>query len=112
MSTTTAQAGAKHSVKTIVYSVAGYTIQMEFLLNDQLRWTYLNAPTSEEIGKTSVENADRFELRKGLILMAWTEKTGANVVDVFDYKNKKVYANFVMPDGKRYKSEATFEIKK
>jgi hypothetical protein len=95
--------------RRIVYDVSGYHIQMEFLDANRLRWTYLSAPTPAEIGKSAVEAVEQVDLRPDLFLIAWTEKDGTQVVDVFDFTANKVFANFVMPDGKRYKSEATFE---
>ena len=106
---------AKDSIaagKTIEYSVAGYTIQAEFLSDRQLRWTYLKAPTPAEVGKTAIETTDNISLRRDVVLVAWTETSGANVVDVFDFGKRKVIANFVMPDGKRYQSVADFKIVK
>ena len=104
---------AKDSVatgKTIEYSVAGYTVQTEFLNDKQLRWTYLKAPVAAEVGKTALENIDSVDLRRDMVLAAWTEQSGAQVVDVFDFGKRKVIANFVMPDGKRYQSVADFKV--
>lgn len=97
------------SLPTVKYSIAGYEIQMEFLENHQLKWTYLNAPKSSEIGLSAIEDADIMKLRKGLYLMAWSEKTGAKIVDVFDFNKNKLYANYISKEGDRYKSESTFE---
>jgi hypothetical protein len=106
---TRAQAPTAIAGRRIVYSVAGYQIRMEFLSEIELRWTYLAAPSPGEVGKSEMERCDRVDLRPDLVLLAWTERSGANVVDVFDFERRRVHANFVMPDGKRYKSEAVFE---
>lgn len=98
--------------KAIEYNVAGYTIRMEMLSEKTLRWTYLQAPTAAEVGKTDTETIDPVVLRDDLILAAWTEKSGAHVVDVFDFGRHKVVANFVMPDGKRYQSVSNFKVVK
>ena len=98
-----------NNLPTVTYSVAGYEIQMEFLEKDQLRWTYLNAPKASEIGMSAVEDADIMKLRKGLYLMAWSEKSGAKIVDVFDFNKQKLYANYISKEGNRYKSEANFK---
>jgi hypothetical protein len=45
-----------------------------------------------------------------MVLAAWTEQSGAQVVDVFDFGKRKVIANFVMPDGKRYQSVTDFKV--
>ena len=94
------------TLPTVKYSVAGYEIQMEFLEGSQLKWTYLKAPTPSEIGMSAIENADVTKLRRGLYLIAWSEASGAKVVDVFDFKKNKIYANFVTSAGERFKSEA------
>jgi hypothetical protein len=112
LSTTLLAKDSAAAGKTIEYSVAGYTIQAEFLSDKQLRWTYLKAPTPAEVGKTAIETTDNISLRRDLVLAAWTEASGANVVDVFDFGKRKVIANFVMPDGKRYQSVADFKIVK
>jgi hypothetical protein len=96
--------------KTIEYSIAGYTIQADFLSDKQLRWTYLKSPIASEVGKTAVEQIDQLGIRRDVILAAWTEQSGAQVVDVFDFGKRKVIANFVTPDGKRYQSVAPFTI--
>lgn len=103
-----AQAKTQLAGRRITYEVAGYRIRMEFVGESGLRWTYLAAPTPAEVGKSDLEQCDRIDLRPELVLMAWSEKSGAHVVDVFDFQNARVYANFVMPDGKRYRSEAAF----
>lgn len=96
--------------KTIEYSISGYTLHTEFLNNKQLRWTYLQAPNPSEVGKTALETTDTVKINRDVVLVAWTESSGANVVDVFDFGKKKVTANFVMPDGKRYQSVTDFKI--
>ena len=96
--------------KTIQYSVAGYTIQTEFLSDKQLRWTYLQAPSAAEVGKTATETTDTVAVRHDVVLAAWTESSGAQVVDVFDFGKRQVIANFVMPDGKRYQNVTSFKI--
>lgn len=103
-------ASAHKTLPTVKYTVAGYEIQMEFLEKDQLRWTYLNAPKETEIGLSAIEDADIMMLREGLYLMAWSEKTGAKIVDVFDFNKKKLYVNYVSKEGNRYKSESTFML--
>jgi predicted ester cyclase len=87
------------------YRVAGYRICLSFLAEDRLRWTYLEAPGGE-VGKTAEERFDRRDLRSELVMASWTEKSGANVTDVFDFSHGMLHASFVMPDGKRFMSDA------
>lgn len=97
--------------RTFRYAVAGYTIKVEFLAEDRLRWTYLEAPKGEK-GKTEEEKLDRRDIHYGIILLSWTEKSGASVIDVFDLQTMTLHANFVMPDGKRFFTKAAMtEIK-
>ncbi|MEH6347350.1 MAG: hypothetical protein V7785_19800 [Bermanella sp.] len=98
------------TLPTVKYAVAGYEIQMEFLEDNQLRWTYLDAPTPPEVGMSAIENADITKLRRGLYLMTWSEASGAKVVDIFDFKKNKIYANFVSSSGERFKSEASLSL--
>ena len=98
--------------RTFVYEIAGYKIRTEFLAEDRLRWTYLEAPETSEKGKTAEEKLDRRDIHYGIILLSWTEATGANVIDVFDLQTMTLHANFVMPDGKRFFTKAAItEIK-
>jgi hypothetical protein len=96
------------SGRAIVYEIAGYRIRLEFLGEASVRWTYLAAPTPGEVGLSATETCDRMDLREELVLLAWTESSKAHVVDVFDFANHKVFANFVWPDGARAKSEVSF----
>ncbi len=100
------------TLPTVKYSVAGYEIKMEFLEDSQLKWTYLKAPTSAEVGMSAIESADITKLRSDLYIMAWSEASGAKVVDVFDFKKNKIYANFVTRTGERFKSEAHLNLVK
>ena len=93
------------------YEVAGYKIRAEFLAEDKLRWTYLEAPDGQK-GKTADESLDRTDVHYGVILLAWTEKDGTNVVDILDLQTMTMHANAVMPDGKRFFTKtAVTEVK-
>ena len=48
----------------------------------------------------------RRDLRPDVIMLAWTEASGANVTDVLDLGEMALHASFVMPDGKRFFSDA------
>ena len=97
--------------RTFDYQVANYKIRAEFLAEDKLRWTYLDAPDGQK-GKTAEEKLDRQDVHYGIILFAWTEKDGTNVVDVFDLQTMTLHANAVMPNGKRFFTKATLsEVK-
>jgi len=93
--------------RRVVYQVADYRIQMEFLSEDEIRWTYLAAPEGEA-GKTATESVDRVDLRPELVLISWTEADNTHVVDVFDFDNQRLHAAFITPDGQRFMSTAEF----
>lgn len=46
-----------------------------------------------------MEDLTRTDLRPNLILLAWNEDSGTNIVDVFDLEAMRLYATFVDPDG-------------
>ncbi len=97
--------------RTFDYQVADYKIRTEFLTEDKLRWTYLEAPDGQK-GKTAEEKLDRRDIHYGIILFAWTETDGTNVVDIFDLQTMTLHANAVMPNGKRFFTEtALSEVK-
>ena len=99
------------SGRTFDYQIADYKIRAEFLAEDKLRWTYLDAPDGQK-GKTSEETLDRRDIHYGIILLSWTEKDGTNVVDVLDLQTMTMHANAVLPNGKRFFTKtAVTEVK-
>ncbi len=93
------------SGRAFEYQVAGYHICLAFTGEDTLRWVYLAAP-GEEAGKTADERFDRRDLRADIVMLAWTEASGANITDVFDFGEMALHASFITPDGKRFLSDA------
>jgi hypothetical protein len=91
----------KLSGRTFDYDVAGYSIRMNFLTEDRLRWTYLKAPDGQQ-GKTAEEDVDRRDIHHGIVLLSWTEEDGTSVVDIFDLQTMTLHANGVLPDGQRF----------
>jgi hypothetical protein len=87
------------------YHVAGYHICVTFTGEDSLKWVYLAAP-NDEAGKSATEKFDRRDIRPDVIMLAWTEESGANVTDVFDLNEMALHASFVTPNGKRFMSDA------
>ena len=113
---TEAQAAKMKAMNTLAgrkfdYEVAGYKIRVEFLAEDKLRWTYLAAPDGQK-GKTAEETLDRRDIHYGIVLLAWTEKDGTNVIDVLDLQTMTMHANGVIPGGKRFFTKAALtEVK-
>jgi hypothetical protein len=86
--------------------VAGYTIDVAFEEESQIRWTYRAAPNEAEVGKTGQEQIHRADIHDGaVVLMCWLEKDGTNVLDILDLVNMKMYTNFVIAGGKRFGSK-------
>lgn len=96
--------------KAFEYSVAGYHLCVAFTGEDSLRWVYLAAP-NDETGKTASETFDRRDIRSDVLMLSWTEKSGANVTDVFDFGEMALHASFVTADGKRFMSDAEIETR-
>ncbi len=93
--------------RSFVYTVSGYRIRMDFVADDRIRWTRLEAPDGTA-GMSGEEEIVHTDLRPGIFLIAFTEADG-NVVDAFDLQRKRVFINYITNDGKRFQSEASFE---
>ncbi|MGI9464818.1 MAG: O-methyltransferase [Aestuariivirgaceae bacterium] len=94
------------------YTIGDFHLRVRFQAENQLKWEYLSAPDGLT-GKTRIENIDRRDIHPNIILMAWTEADGSQVIDVLDLGQMVMHANFVTPDGKKRfftKAEVT-EIK-
>lgn len=104
-------AGTRMTGKVVEYEIAGYHLRVEFQAEDRLRWEYLSAP-NDLTGKSAVETVDRRDIRPGVVLMAWTEADGSNVIDIFDLEKQVLHANFVTPDGERFFSIAELTVVK
>lgn len=77
-----------------------YKVRFEFLSETQLKWTYLKAPP-KEIGMNETVTLDRHDIRPNLVLMAWSQKDGTEVVDVLDLEKLEIHINFFDPGKKR-----------
>ncbi|MGF1529339.1 MAG: MoaF N-terminal domain-containing protein [Candidatus Competibacterales bacterium] len=89
--------------RIVEYRIGEYHLRIEFLDEEQLRWTYLAAPEGQS-GKTATERHERSDIRDDVVMLRWTEADGTQVVDVFDFGDQRVYANFVI-EGQRYSVE-------
>jgi hypothetical protein len=86
------------------YQVGKYLIRVTFEAENRLRWTYLKAPGGET-GKSATEKFDRTDLRSDVVLLAWTEKGGTHVTDIYDLRAMRLHVSMVYK-GKRYFSKA------
>ncbi len=93
------------SGRSFEYAVSDYHLCVSFTGENALTWTYISAPNGET-GKSANETLDRKDLTSELILLSWTEASGANVVDVFDFSKMELNASYVTPDGQRFMSSA------
>ena len=92
--------------KSFEYQISDYKLCIHFTAENRLTWTYLSAPNGEA-GKTADEILDRRYLRNDLVLLSWTEASGANITDIFDLGKMKLNATFVTPKGQRFVSDAS-----
>jgi len=90
--------------RTFRYAVGPYRIEVKFETEKRLRWTYLKAPNNQT-GKSSVQTIDRTDLRGDVVLLAWTEKDGTHVTDIYDLTSMTLHVSMVFK-GKRYFSKA------
>jgi hypothetical protein len=88
------------------YEVGEYHLHVEFTAEDGLHWTYLSAPDGQT-GKNSAETLDLvLPIRHEVMLIAWKEASGTQVIDVFDFEKMVLYANYVTADGERSFTQA------
>ncbi len=86
--------------RTFEYEVAGHKVRTEFLAEDKMRWTHLEAPVGQD-GRTGEESVDRRDVHYGIVLLSWTEKNGTSVFDVLDLQTMTIHANAILANGKR-----------
>ena len=63
--------------------------------SDELVWECIERP---EKGAKGTETPDRFKINKTTYFVSWTEKSGIQVSQALDFKNKNVYSTII--DGK------------
>ena len=94
------QAETKLTGKTFLCDWGPYRVRFEFLSETQLKWEYLKAPP-KEVGVNEIVTLDRHDIRPNLVLMAWSQKDGTEVVDVLDLEKLEIHINFFDPGKKR-----------
>ncbi|MGF1529338.1 MAG: MoaF N-terminal domain-containing protein [Candidatus Competibacterales bacterium] len=80
------------------YRNGDYHIEIEFIGETQLKWTYLSAPGGLS-GKTATESYNRHDITEDVVMISWTEADGTHVVDVFDFEQQKVFVKGILPNG-------------
>jgi hypothetical protein len=96
--------------KVYEYAVSGYRIKLTFTSETSIDWERLEAPDDTK-GLKGSQKIDRQNIHPGIFVMAWSEDDGSSVIDIVDIQRLKLFANFVMPDGKRYQTQAALEEK-
>ena len=94
--------------RSFTYAVSGYVIKLHFDDEQTISWERLEAP-DDTAGLKGTQNLDRQNIHPGIFVMAWTEEDGSQVIDIVDTQRMQLYANFVMPDGQRFQTQAQLE---
>lgn len=99
--------------KVYEYAVSGYRIKLTFTSETSIDWERLEAPdgTKGQKGQKGSQKIDRQNVHPGIFVMAWSEDDGSSIIDIVDTQRMQLFANFVMPDGKRYQTKAPLEEK-
>ncbi len=87
------------------YEIGEYHLRLTFEEEDKVHWLYRSAPDGLT-GKNAVETVDRLTLRNDIVLVAWKEADGTNVIDVLDLTRMRIFPNFVTAAGDRFSVEA------
>ena len=96
------------SGRTFTYAVSGYLIKIHFDDDQTISWERLEAP-DDTAGLKGTQKPDRQNIHPGIFVMAWTEDDGSHVIDVVDIQRMQLFANFVMPDGQRFQTQANLQ---
>jgi hypothetical protein len=91
--------------KAFEYQVGDYRLRLTFLEENTVHWEYLSAPNGLT-GKNATETIDSTPIRDDVLLVAWKEADGTQVLDVLDLGRMVVYPNFVTANGERNSSHA------
>lgn len=94
--------------KSFEYQVGDYRIRLTFLEQKSVHWEYLAAPNGL-IGKNATETIESMPIRNDIVLLAWKEADGTQVLDVLDLGRMVLHANFVTASGERHSTEANVE---
>lgn len=95
--------------KTFEYHVADYHLRLTFEEETRVHWEYLSAPGGLT-GKNATETIEQMPVRDDVVIIAWKEADGTQVVDVLDLGRMVIHANFVTADGERSSSQADVQL--
>ncbi|MGH3673953.1 MAG: MoaF-related domain-containing protein [Pseudonocardiaceae bacterium] len=91
--------------KAFEYQVGDYRLRLTFLEEKTVHWEYLAAPGGLT-GKNATETIDSIPIRDDVLMVAWKEADGTQVLDVLDLGRMVIYPNFVTANGERNSSHA------
>ena len=91
--------------KAFEYQVGDYHLRLTFLEENTVHWEYLSAPNGLT-GKNATETIDSIPIRDDVLMVAWKEADGTQVLDVLDLGRMVIYPNFVTAKGERNSSHA------
>lgn len=94
--------------KAFEYQVADYRLRLTFLGPNSVHWEYLAAPGGLT-GKNSTETIDSMPIRNDIVLIAWKEADGTQVLDVLDLGRNVIHTNFVTATGERHSAQANMQ---
>lgn len=83
--------------KTFEYQVDDIRIRTVFTEEHELHWEYVDAPDGQT-GKNASQTFERIPIRDDIVMLAWVEADGTQVLDVWDLGRKVVHSNGVSPD--------------
>lgn len=94
--------------KIFEYQIGDYHLRLTFLEENSVHWEYLAAPDGMT-GKNATEVIDSMPIRNDVILVAWKEADGTQVLDVLDLDRMVVHTNFVTANGERHSAQADLQ---
>ena len=94
--------------KAFEYKIGDYHLRLTFLEENSVHWEYLAAPGGLT-GKNATETIDSMPIRNDVLLVAWKEADGTQVLDVLDLGRMVIHANYVTANGERTSAQADLQ---
>ena len=90
------------------YQIDDYHVRLTFLGENSAHWEYVAAPGGLT-GKNATETIDSMPIRNDIILTAWKEADGTQVLDVLDLGRMVIHTNYVTATGERHSAQAELQ---
>ena len=94
--------------KAFEYQIGDYHLRLTFLNEKSVHWEYLAAPDGLA-GKNATETIDSMPIRNDVLLVAWKEADGTQVLDVLDLSRMVIHTNYVTANGERHSAQADLQ---